>query len=129
MSPLSWQNSLWPFSCRLDRNIATPADDAVLRQSFVSSRARDNRILTNHIELVMSKRHDPLPDGASPTSSRPHRLPKKQLELFRDVLTILENRNIPLAVSGTYALQMHTGTAARPKISIFFFARKKPLLP
>ena len=57
----------------------------------------------------MSKRHDPLSDGSSPTSSRPQRLPKKQAELYRDVLTILEEKKIPLAVSGTYALQLHSG--------------------
>jgi hypothetical protein len=57
----------------------------------------------------MSKRHASLLDGSSPTSSKPQRLPKKQAELYRDVLTILEENNIPLAVSGTYALQLHTG--------------------
>ena len=73
----------------------------------------------------MSKRLDPLPDGASPTSSRPHRLPKKQLELFRDVLTLLEKRNIPLAVSGTYALQMHTGICRATKdLDIFLRAEE-----
>jgi hypothetical protein len=63
----------------------------------------------------MSKRHDPLADGCSPTSSKPQRLPKKQAELYRDVLTILENRKIPLAVSGTYALQLHTGICRHTK--------------
>jgi hypothetical protein len=73
----------------------------------------------------MSKRHEPLPDGVSPTSSRPHRLPEKQLELFRDVLTILEEKKIPLAVSGTYALQMHTGICRATKdLDIFLRAEE-----
>jgi hypothetical protein len=71
----------------------------------------------------MSKRHDPLPDGSSPTSSKPQRLPKKQVELYRDVLTILEEKRIPLAVSGTYALQLHTGICRNTKdLDIFLSA-------
>lgn len=85
---------------------------------------RGNRILTNDIELPMSKRHDPLPDGSSPTSSKPQRLPKKQAELYRDVLTILEKKRIPLAVSGTYALQLHTGICRDTKdLDIFLSAQ------
>lgn len=68
-----------------------------------------NRLLSNHIEVTMSKRHDPLPDATSSTSSRPQRLAKKQVDLYRDVLTILESKSVPFAVSGTYALQLHTG--------------------
>lgn len=72
----------------------------------------------------MSKRHDSLPDGSSPTSSRPQRLAKKQAELYRDVLTILEERGIPLAVSGTYALQLHTGICRDTKdLDIFLAAQ------
>src|ERR1700684_2729898 len=43
------------------------------------------------------------------TSSVPPVLPGDQESLFRDVLSIFEDRGIPFAVSGAFALQQHTG--------------------
>src|ERR1035441_7196833 len=57
----------------------------------------------------MSKRGRPVPESSSLTSSTPQKLPKKQEELFRDVLILLEKRGIPFAVSGAFALQQHCG--------------------
>jgi Uncharacterised nucleotidyltransferase len=57
----------------------------------------------------MSKRPRPLPEAVPLTSSTPQRLPRKQEEFFRDVLMLLETERIPLAVSGAFALQLHTG--------------------
>lgn len=49
------------------------------------------------------------------TSATPIRLPRKQLELFRDVLTLLEARSIPFTVSGAFALQHHCGICRNTK--------------
>ena len=43
------------------------------------------------------------------TSSIPQQLPEKQESLFREVLSILEGKKIPFAVSGAFALRQHTG--------------------
>lgn len=44
----------------------------------------------------------------SETSSEPLRLPQQQQLLFREILTLLEQREIPFAVAGAFALQEHT---------------------
>jgi putative nucleotidyltransferase-like protein len=44
-----------------------------------------------------------------PTSSNPVGLPKKQRELFRDVLSLFEDVGLPYAVAGAFALREHTG--------------------
>src|SRR5882672_8833655 len=44
-----------------------------------------------------------------PTSSNPAGLPKKQHELFRDVLALFEGARLPYAVAGAFALREHTG--------------------
>src|SRR6266478_2809276 len=44
-----------------------------------------------------------------PTSSSPAGLPKKQHELFRDVLALFEGAGLPYAVAGAFALREHTG--------------------
>jgi len=44
-----------------------------------------------------------------PTSSSPAGLPKKQHELFRDVLALFEGARLPYAVAGAFALREHTG--------------------
>ena len=44
-----------------------------------------------------------------PTSSNPAGLPKKQHELFRDVLSLFEDAGLPYAVAGAFALREHTG--------------------
>jgi len=43
------------------------------------------------------------------TSSLPSERPREQVELFRDVLEVLENNRVPYAVSGAFALRQHTG--------------------
>lgn len=43
------------------------------------------------------------------TSSLPSEGPREQVELFHDVLQVLENNRVPYAVSGAFALQQHTG--------------------
>jgi len=45
----------------------------------------------------------------SPTSSNPVGLPKKQRELFRDVLLLFEGAGLRYAVAGAFALREHTG--------------------
>ena len=43
------------------------------------------------------------------TSSIPQQLPEKQESLFREVLTVMEEKQVPYAVSGAFALRQHTG--------------------
>ena len=43
------------------------------------------------------------------TSSIPPEVPEEQATLFRDVLTVLEEKDVPYAVSGAFALRQHTG--------------------
>jgi hypothetical protein len=52
-----------------------------------------------------SKPVDPLPV----TSSIPEDVPKEQAALFREVLIALEEKHVPFAVSGAFALRQHTG--------------------
>jgi nucleotidyltransferase DUF2204 len=58
----------------------------------------------------MNPRHEPNSSQALPeTSSQPAEIPDQQLDLFQQVLTILEQEGVPYAVSGAFALQAHTG--------------------
>jgi hypothetical protein len=68
------------------------------------------------------KRPQPGPQGDSVTSATPQRLPKKQKELFRDVLIYLSESEIPFAVSGAIALQQHTGICRNTKDLDIFLA-------
>ena len=43
------------------------------------------------------------------TSSIPPQIPKDQEAVFRDVLTLFEEKRLAFAVSGAFALQQHTG--------------------
>jgi len=43
------------------------------------------------------------------TSSVPPEIPEKQEALFREVLSLLEQKKVPFAVSGAFALRQHTG--------------------
>lgn len=49
------------------------------------------------------------PDELPKTSSLPSQDPAEQVELFRDVLTTLEDSGTRYAVSGAFALRHHTG--------------------
>jgi len=61
------------------------------------------------------------------TSSVPYQLPPKQRELFRQVLTLFEEKNVPYAVSGAFALQLHTGICRFTKdLDIFLTAPSVP---
>jgi hypothetical protein len=70
----------------------------------------------------VSKHPQPAPGSSSVTSATPQRLPKKQKELFRDVLTYLSESEIPFAVSGAIALQQHTGICRNTKDLDIFLA-------
>ena len=66
-------------------------------------------------------------DALPVTSSVPPPLPKDQEALFRDVLTILEEANVPYAVSGAFALQQHTGICRLTKdLDIFLSPEAAP---
>ncbi len=53
----------------------------------------------------MASQEKPLPVS----SSRPPVFAPEQAELFREVLRLLNDRGVPYAVSGAFALQQHTG--------------------
>lgn len=76
---------------------------------------------------LMSKRQRQAPESGSLTSSTPSALPKKQEMLFRDVLTLLEEKGVPFAVAGAFALQHHTGICRDTKdLDIFLPAEATP---
>jgi len=51
--------------------------------------------------------HEPV--ALPETSSGPPVIPEEQRSLFQEVLLRLEQRGIPFAVAGAFALQEHTG--------------------
>lgn len=58
------------------------------------------------------------------TSSMPMDIPEQQATLFREVLLILEDKRIPYAVSGAFALRLHTGICRFTKdLDLFMTAR------
>ncbi|MGZ4789991.1 MAG: nucleotidyltransferase [Terriglobales bacterium] len=58
------------------------------------------------------------------TSSQPSEVPREQVELFRDVLTDLENCRVPYAVSGAFSLRQHTGICRYTKDLDLFLTAK-----
>jgi hypothetical protein len=53
---------------------------------------------------------EPNPQESLPvTSSVPMDVPEEQATLFEEVLTVLEEKRVPYAVSGAFALRQHTG--------------------
>src|SRR5207302_10748690 len=58
---------------------------------------------------LMPEPADKLPDGATLTSSIPVAIPPKQEGLYREALSILEDRHVPYGVAGAVALPQHTG--------------------
>ena len=55
-------------------------------------------------------------------------IPEEQEALFREVLTLLEEKKVPFAVSGAFALQEHTGICRWTKdLDIFLTAENAPL--
>jgi hypothetical protein len=58
------------------------------------------------------------------TSSVPTDVPEEQAALFREVLTVLEEKQVPYAVSGAFALRAHTGICRLTKdLDVFMTAR------
>jgi hypothetical protein len=57
----------------------------------------------------MPGRRDKSPENSGHTSSIPVKIPRKQEGLYREVLSVLEDRHLPYAVAGAFALQKHTG--------------------
>jgi Nucleotidyl transferase of unknown function (DUF2204) len=49
------------------------------------------------------------------TSSQPLVIPEEQHLLFREVLTLLEKKEVPFAVAGAFALRQHTGISRDTK--------------
>ena len=65
--------------------------------------------------------------AAMTTSSIPLRIPTEQEALYREVLTVLEDQQIPYAVAGAFALQMHTGICRYTKdLDVFLRAEEVP---
>jgi hypothetical protein len=58
------------------------------------------------------------------TSSIPTDVPEEQAALFREVLTALEERQVPFAVSGAFALRAHTGICRFTKDLDLFMTAK-----
>jgi len=58
------------------------------------------------------------------TSSIPMEVPEEQATLFREVLMILEEKRVPYAISGAFALRHHTGICRFTKdLDIFLTAQ------
>jgi hypothetical protein len=61
------------------------------------------------------------------TSSVPPEMAKEQEALFREVLTLLEEKRVPFAVSGAFALRLHTGIFRYTKdLDLFLTAQNAP---
>lgn len=58
------------------------------------------------------------------TSSIPTEVPEEQAALFREVLTVLEEKRVPYAVSGAFALRAHTGICRFTKDLDLFLTAK-----
>jgi len=66
-------------------------------------------------------------EKVSPTSATPADIPEKQETLFREVLTVLEEKKVPFVVSGAFALQQHTGIYRSTKdLDVFLCAEDVP---
>src|SRR5205807_1391005 len=62
------------------------------------------------------------------TSSVPMEVPQEQESLFREGLTLLEDKRLPYAVSGAFALRHHTGICRFTKdLDIFLTAEASPV--
>lgn len=58
------------------------------------------------------------------TSSAPLRMPEEQQLLFREILTLFEERRVPYAVAGAFALRAHTGICRDTKdLDLFMTSR------
>jgi hypothetical protein len=59
--------------------------------------------------MLMAKRTQNREEAVPMTSSVPLKLPARQQKLFREVLTLLNEHELPYAVSGAFALREYTG--------------------
>jgi hypothetical protein len=59
--------------------------------------------------MLMEKRTQHREEAVPMTSSVPRKLPARQQKLFREVLTLLNEHELPYAVSGAFALREYTG--------------------
>ncbi len=67
------------------------------------------------------------PEGATLTSSIPAPIPEKQEGLYREVLRVLEEKRVPYAVAGAFALQQHTGICRDTKdLDLFLTSEHVP---
>jgi len=79
-----------------------------------------------------SKRLMPEPQAKAPesstlTSSIPARIPEEQKSLYREVLQVLEQYEVPYAVAGAFALQKHTGICRDTKdLDVFLTSQHVP---
>jgi predicted nucleotidyltransferase len=71
-----------------------------------------------------SPKSDDHADDLPVTSSIPMEVPEEQATLFREVLTALEERQVPYAVSGAFALRAHTGICRFTKDLDLFMTAK-----
>jgi hypothetical protein len=58
------------------------------------------------------------------TSSQPSVIPEQQLFLFREILELLEQKKMPYAVAGAFALRQHTGISRDTKDLDLFLTSK-----
>ena len=78
-----------------------------------------------HPRSVPESPKTPLNSGDLPvTSSIPTDVPEEQASLFRELLTALEDKKVPYAVSGAFALRAHTGICRFTKDLDLFMTAK-----
>ena len=79
---------------------------------------RNGRRPSRHPSIAVACDDKPLPVS----SSAPPEFPPEQESLFREVLTLMNEREIPYAVSGAFALREHTGICRNTKDLDLFLA-------
>src|ERR1700693_3660053 len=98
----------------LKRRAHPPRMTATARQKSTSKR------------LVPEPR-DKTPESSTLTSSIPARIPEEQKSLYREVLQVLEQYEVPYAVAGAFALQKHTGICRDTKdLDVFLTSEHVP---
>lgn len=98
---------------------ATRLDGVTMQDRDNRRRSRKSRNKTRGPASKSTKRAPTVQATHSPvlpeTSSEPAVIPKEQERLFREVLTLLQERQIPFVVAGAFALQAHTGICRNTK--------------
>jgi Nucleotidyl transferase of unknown function (DUF2204) len=76
--------------------------------------------------VVPEQQNNPLPSPPQ-TSSEPPLIAKEQESLYREVLEVLNEKQVPYAVSGAFALREHTGICRYTKdLDVFLSAHDVP---